>query len=269
MRHGDSVTEPDYYYYYVLGTTLNSSVVVQGMTVKLARTFEFVQFVGCVTVTVSPNQIIIIIIIIIIIDLVLSNDVFAIFDVNVTQPFSTSDHDSVEFKLCTPSSVQNYNSRTNYNFKFARWDDMYSDLNSVNWDDLFNCSIDQCWLRFMLFLLNMLDKPVLQLKNVNSAKNKPYPYHIRKLLRLKTLRWRILKLSRNEANKTAYLDVAAQCRGAIFNLIRTREELIMDGENLGRFYKYANKKLASKNGIGHNKKWRLICCRPGHSSYFI
>ena len=35
--------------------------------VKLARTFEFVlHFVGCVTVTVSPNQIIIIIIIIII-----------------------------------------------------------------------------------------------------------------------------------------------------------------------------------------------------------
>ena len=41
---------------------------------------------------------------------------------------------------------------------------MYSDLNNVDWDDLFNCSIDQCWSGFYDVLLNMLDKLFLSLK---------------------------------------------------------------------------------------------------------
>ena len=79
-----------------------------------------------------------------ILDLVLCNDRLAIFDLKVTQPFSTSDHDSIIFKLRSSSDSHNHiqNGRMKYNFKLADWDNLAADLSQVDWENLFNCSID-------------------------------------------------------------------------------------------------------------------------------
>ena len=188
-----------------------------------------------------------------ILDLVLCNDRLAIFDLKVTQPFSTSDHDSIIFKLRSSSDSHNHiqNGRRKYNFKLADWDNLAADLSQVDWENLFNCSIDQCWSKFYVLIFQLLDKHVPLCRTYNNKNNiKQYPYAIKKLLNAKAHRWRILRMNKNESNKKKYLRAAAESRDAIYNFVRTREENIIESGNLGKLYKYANKKMSSKNGIG-------------------
>ena len=50
--------------------------------------------------------------------------------------------------------------------------------------------------------------------------------------------------------KLKYNALAKECRRLIHEHVRIREEKIINSQNIGQFYKYVNKKLASRYGIG-------------------
>ena len=50
--------------------------------------------------------------------------------------------------------------------------------------------------------------------------------------------------------KQRYTDITKQCRKAIYDFNVVTEESLVDAENIGKFYKHVNKKLATKTGIG-------------------
>ena len=51
-------------------------------------------------------------------------------------------------------------------------------------------------------------------------------------------------------NKMKYLEISRECRRAIYVHVTNKERLLLDANNLGRFYKYVNRKLSTKTGIG-------------------
>jgi len=68
-------------------------------------------------------------------DLVLTNDPFLIHDVNVSVPFSTIDHNKVEFKLNCYSTVLIHSIEKVFVDYIVNWDGLNNDLCNVNWSE--------------------------------------------------------------------------------------------------------------------------------------
>ena len=95
-----------------------------------------------------------------ILDLVLTDDPFAIFDLHVLPPFSTSDHNSIVFKIRANMELYNTSRMPHHIFKLADWDAIFTDLNSVDWSSLFNNAIETCWSNFYDVLYKIIDDHV-------------------------------------------------------------------------------------------------------------
>ena len=54
----------------------------------------------------------------------------------------------------------------------------------------------------------------------------------------------------NAGLRARYREVATQCRRAMREHYIKVEERVVSSDNVGRFYKYVNKKLACKSGVG-------------------
>jgi len=44
--------------------------------------------------------------------------------------------------------------------------------------------------------------------------------------------------------------ICETCKQAIYSFVKSKEEHLIDNSNLGSFYRYINKKLSSKTGVG-------------------
>jgi hypothetical protein len=62
--------------------------------------------------------------------------------------------------------------------------------------------------------------------------------------------WKCWQKSKNDVNKAKYLEISRECRQAIYEHVTAKERALLDTNNLGQFYKYVNRKLATKSGIG-------------------
>jgi len=186
-------------------------------------------------------------------DVVLCNDVFAISDVAVEAPFSTSDHCSVGFNIvCHVPSVTHdfeYN-----NFTSADWDAINAALNDVDWNAVFNSctTVDDFSTVFYNVLYDCINKfvPTRTSKGSKNKSHVKYPAYVKRLLRKKQAVWRRLKTFRTVALKAEFRAISARCREAIHRSARQFEESIIDSGNLGRFFRYANSKLVGKKNVG-------------------
>ena len=77
-----------------------------------------------------------------------------------------------------------------------------------------------------------------------------YPYKVRKLLSKKVRLWRIYKRLRTKESLHKYSLIASECRSAIYNFHVERENRIIESENVGKFFSYANRKFNCKSSIG-------------------
>ena len=87
--------------------------------------------------------------------------------------------------------------------------------------------------------------------NNKNYKPRYYPTSIqKKLLTRKAAIWRSLKFNESNADlNQKYIDIANKCRLAITNYDLEREKQF-GRNNIGAFYKFANKKL-KKNSVHH------------------
>ena len=188
-----------------------------------------------------------------ILDLVLSNDSFAIFDLDVCAPFHlTNDHNSITFKVFSGVDLLSgsTNSNSKFNFNKADWNSILSTIHDIDWPHLLkNISVKNLWDCFHSTLLSVINKFVPKYKSVSGSRIH-YPAHIMKLQSRKNILWKKWRTSKLDSDRLRYLDISKQCRQAIYEFTLKKESDLVDSSNPGGFYKYVNRKLSSRSGIG-------------------
>jgi exonuclease III len=178
-----------------------------------------------------------------ILDLVFCNDSFAIHNLEVHAPFSTSDHCSIDFNLL--HHVQHYDHIFNVrNFNEGDWDSINAMLNDTDWNTIFSaCStVDECADAFYKVLTSCVENyvPLRESGNRSSNSRKYVPQHIKRLERNKLAIWKRRKRFGTVAIKAQYRAISRRCREAKTQFARKFEESIIESNNLGKFFRHAN-----------------------------
>ena len=121
-------------------------------------------------------------------------DPFLIQEVNVVVPFSTSDHNRVEFKLnCNNTVLIHSNDKLFTDYSAVDWDCFNDYMCNVDWSDVYSAhdSADERWSAFS----STLNDAVVQfaptnIKHVRKSAAQSYPYPIRKLITKKASIWK-------------------------------------------------------------------------------
>ena len=118
-------------------STVNTGLSCDTQFLNFVNSFALTQFV--VEPTRPPN----------LLDLVLSNDPFSVYSVRVCDPFSTSDHCSVEFKILAGSCYETYVKTEYYDYKSADWEKLMDPFASLDWSSVFrNLANEELWNAF-------------------------------------------------------------------------------------------------------------------------
>jgi len=193
-----------------------------------------------------------------ILDLVLVNDPFIISRIDVSPPFSTSDHNvvNVDIIYCKQQHTVSRSQRKKFLWKSGDYDGMRNYLLHYNWDNLFtyNLTHDSLWRAFCKVLDDAIEQFVPYKFVCCGQQNLPkkkYPRQVQKLISRKRCLWRHYKRhSADEDCAISYKKAATECRTAIKNFEIQQEKEIIDAGNTGRFYKYINQKLGRSHKIG-------------------
>ena len=101
------------------------------------------------------------------------------------------------------------------------------------------------------YISEIIDKHVPNFKTrSNQSNEKRYPKSILRLQSRKLMLWRKWRSTNDAIFKTRYLEISKQCRKEIYDHVLRREAALVDSNNAGNFYKYVNRKMASRTGIG-------------------
>ena len=195
-------------------------------------------------------------------DLIFSNDHLAVDISNYLDPFSTSDHATVEFSIFLPNPPNSIFSTSGqdqsqyvyiYDWDSADYNTISNQLLTVDWHGLFGYNFDanSIWSSFKAIIWPIIDCYVPKKAIPLNKKYKPrqYPKNIRNLLIRKSAIWRTLKNNHNPDTRLRYNNISKKCKIAIQNFDAERESKLLQSNNLGAFYKFVNKKLSSSTGV--------------------
>ena len=195
-------------------------------------------------------------------DIVCCDEPILMSRINVQPPFSSSDHDCVDFELMLPSSescsdasrptAQTYK---RYNWAETDYDAMSEYLYDVDWSQMFtmNLTPDSLWSAFCERLDAAIELfvPAVEVRTRKSVKIRHYPRHVRRLIAKKLTVWRAHKANRNDQSlKDRYNMLADDCRRAIKQHEIYLETRVIDSNNIGTLYNHVNKKLSNRAKIG-------------------
>lgn len=177
-----------------------------------------------------------------VLDLVLCNDANCIVDTRVTSPFSTSDHNTVEFKIMFTSTHSFYDEEFSfYDFNHADWSQIQLYLGDIDFDTLFTSdeTIESKFESFYAILFNCLELyvPLRRVTKDKRTRSATYPPGIRKLQRKKATAWRIYHEFHTPESLCSYKMVALQCRSAVRAFLAKREKSLIDNGNIGSFFR--------------------------------
>ena len=108
-----------------------------------------------------------------ILDLVFCNDPLAIFSVNVSEPFSSSDHNSVCFSILSDSCDNNNSNIDYYDYKSAEWEKLRQVLAEHDWKQVFSyVEGEEIWSSFHSVLSVYIDRfvPKKQIRSTSKKK---------------------------------------------------------------------------------------------------
>jgi hypothetical protein len=193
-----------------------------------------------------------------ILDLVFSNDPFLMHDVIVGVPLSTSDHNTVDFKLNFCNAIfLNNTDKVFTDFSAVDWDSFNEYLCNINWSDVYSVDDDgdQRCSAFSSTLNNATSQfAPTSIKHVRKSAVHSYPHHIRKLISKKAFLWKKAKTFKTKQLHKSYRECASAVRRAIYAHTCQIEAKLIDSSNIGSFYRYVNKKLSSRCGVGCLKR---------------
>ena len=210
-----------------------------------------------------------------ILDVILSNDQFAVRIDNVGVPFCTSDHCTVNF------DIMRYDNHTSdpchrdeftrnefsgpfvqiYDWRNGNYPAINSYLDSFDWNFLFGFRFDSdsLWYNFKQILWSVINMfvPMKRVHHGLKYNVRRYPKFVRQLLSRKAAIWRKLRTSRSSDQASSSTDllyesyrrVAGECKQAILDYDIACEKRILDANNRGAFFRYVNSKIGRPNGI--------------------
>ena len=205
-----------------------------------------------------------------ILDLVLANEPLLICDVRTKCPIGKSDHDAVYFCMVDDSdnsegrcsSTDNHDDNNNvttvYVWDEADYDSISAHLLSVDWHEMLanNLTVDSLWSAFTETLQSAIDLyvPTRTVRATNQRKKKPhvnYPRNIRRAIARKRCLWRQHKINPQDAAlRDNYRNAHHECRQLTREFEIKREREVVDANNIGKFYRFVNSRLACKSGVG-------------------
>ena len=201
-------------------------------------------------------------------DLILVNDPFVVFGLELCCPFSTSDHASLEFSIMTPSEPNKVVDSANHcipvrsafpDWKRADFVGLAADLADIDWESLHYTALtpNELWEAYLNIFNTAVSRhvPMRRIQNDKKVLHKRYPRHIKRLFLRKACLWRrTVDYPQNVGLALNYKRLAAQCKLAVRDHQIHVESRIIDSGKVGDFYKYANGKLSSRTGVGPLKK---------------
>ena len=197
-----------------------------------------------------------------ILDLVLCNEPLLVSNLTVQGPIGGSDHASVQFSV-TVNSVScgsdNESPQRVYDWKMADYNAMRSYLLSIDWQSviMYNLTTDSLWDAFCAVLQSAVDlyvpfRIVRYSSNYKRSGNiRRYPRSIKRAISRKKCLWR--QHRRNPADQDiarSYTVAHDECRRLIKEYEREKERDVIDADNVGKFYRFVNRKLSCKSGVG-------------------
>ncbi len=192
-------------------------------------------------------------------DLVLTNDPYIVNNVHSAPPIGFSDHFIIDFNISCPSRPDPLASAniplwtTVYDFDRADYPFINQAIASVDWAHwLGHCrDANEYWNLFAEKIDVILTSSVpLKRIPLNYRNSRSYPKHIRKLLSKKAQIWRAYRRFRAEALLTKYNLISRLLSAAISDHVNACELKLIEKGNLGSFYRYVNRRLSNKTGIG-------------------
>ena len=197
-----------------------------------------------------------------ILDVVLTNNPFYVVDVQVSDQFSSSDHNRVEFLLDVSSANVDTTKTEHPTFsgmrKVYKWNEADFDaigiyLAGVDWYQILstNLNVDALWDCYKNVLYDAFDRfvPTCEVKN-RPKRTRDYPSFIRKAMNKKQHLWRALKINPgNLSLKLKYSQAEIECRRLLKQHELYVEKKILEQDNLSGFYKYVNSKLGCSSGV--------------------
>ena len=175
-------------------------------------------------------------------------------------PVGASDHTSVKFTITLSNAYANRLADTVhyvYKWHLAKFDAIESYLSNIDWYSLVCTypSASDMWGAFMSVLYTSVELYVPSVKingRPNHAKRRlKYTSDMRKCNAKKRHLWRKLKLNPGDTlSRAKYLDCVHQWRSLIQQQELLTEQRIIDANNLGTFYRFVNKRISNRAGIG-------------------
>jgi hypothetical protein len=188
-----------------------------------------------------------------VLDLIFTNDINCVLNVGSIEPFSTSDHNQVCFDVPCNVTQRNYSYRTR-NFIYADWSGINAFLSSTDWFELFHSNLSAKSIIDNFY--NIIDTCIEQhvpCKYVSCSRrydHSKYPLGIRRLLRKKAIAWRANRVFKTPESMAKYKSLASKCKYAIREFVKDYESHLVSNENIGAFFRYANKKFSCKSAVG-------------------
>jgi len=186
-----------------------------------------------------------------ILDLVFCNDSNFVHNANVTAPFSSSDHCSVEFDIIHYVKIVQADV-SSYDFSKADWVSIASFLDNDNFFNLFQTCVDVRSIvnNFYSLVFDAFNRSV-PLRNCHKAHGQShYPNKIHHLISRKVTAWKQYRTFRTQELLANYKAIASKCRLTIYSYHVDVENKVINSDNINKFYRYANRKFTNKSPIG-------------------
>lgn len=183
-----------------------------------------------------------------ILDLIFANEPDTVIDISIEDPFSTSDHNKVNFEI-GPFNLSNSPNITILDFKHADFDAIFTFINSCDWENIFiQCdTTDEMWRKLVDILQNCIScyvpKRVLSSQNVDWSKETRGFHGCQKNLH------RIYKKFPTDSNKANWLEAAACARKSKRQDIYNSEKRILDSKCSNKFWSFVKSRLSTKKNI--------------------
>ena len=180
-------------------------------------------------------------------------------NVSVEEPFVNCDHNQVVFSLFTHSdgpSDDQHTASVTYDWERADFTKFGECLENADWLSVVhnNLTPDDLWSAFCEVLRSIANvcvpvKPAIPSKKNTSIKH--YPYSIQRVAARKRLLWRQSQVDPTDTiKKEAYRLSVHKYRLLVRRYEIKKEQKIIESNNTGDFYKFINKKLSYKVGVG-------------------
>ena len=187
-----------------------------------------------------------------ILDLILTSNEALVENINIEEPFASSDHCVVKFDI-TCNIIRKDWKLCYYDYRHGNYEAMKVYLAEMDWNIFINCKdVIEVWSRFIKMMKDLVVKFVP--KKMRETVKKPmwWNKHIQNLGRKKTRSWDRYKLDKTEGNYTSYKNALNKNTDAIRQAKRRLEKKIAKNikSDPKMFFKYAGSKTRSRTRIG-------------------